>query len=190
MIFLISEDILKTEGLLEDNVWAGFIRPAIQLAQEKGLQSLIGTVLYEKILEMVADNTIKDVENRKYKELVDNFIIPYLMWQVMYEISVPITYKTKNQGVITTDVTSNDWNQKLSMSEFQYVVQRYESNATFYGNRMCDYLHAHTSDYPEYLKYECGKMKASNKDFGFGLYLGRTTTCGLRCDLPDTKSNR
>lgn len=188
MIYLISEDTLRSEGLIDSNLFGGYLKPAIQLAQDKGLQTLIGGVLYEKICDLVADDSIKDDENKKYKDLLDDYIIPYLIWESMNEVAVPITWKFKNQGIVGYNDTSNDWVNRPSMKDFQWIMQKYESAATFYGNRLVDYLNAHISMFPEYLKYERGKLKPENKDFGFGLYLGHTKCCcGLRNNKP--KSN-
>lgn len=187
MIYLISEDILKSEGLIDDNLWGGYLKPAITLAQDRGLQSLIGGVLYDKICDLVADNSIKDEENKKYKDLLDDYIIPYLMFQTLAEVGVPITWKFKNQGLVGYNDTNNDWVNRPSMKDFQYIIQKYENDAVFYGNRLTDYLNTHISLFPEYLKYERGKMKADDRQYKTGLYLGRgSRCCGLRCDLPNT----
>lgn len=188
MIYLISEDTLKSEGLIDNNLFGGYLKPAIQLAQDQGLQILIGGVLYNKICDLVADNSIKDEENKKYKDLLDDYILPYLMFQTLAEVAVPITWKFKNQGLVGYNDTNNDWVNRPSMKDFQWIIQKYESSATFYGNRLTDYLNTHISLFPEYLKYERGKLKPDNKDYRVGIYLGRPKgRCGLRCDLPDSK---
>ena len=181
MIFLISEDTLKSEGLLDDNLYGGYIRPAIQLAQDKGLQPAIGGVLYDKICSLVADGTIRSVENAKYKTLLDDYIQPYLLHQVLYEVSIPSTFKFKNQGVVQA---SNEYTQIPSMKDLQYVVQKYENDATFYLNRLTDYLVAHCTQYPEYHKHIDGKMDASKTSYDTGIYLGRRVSYSIRNDKP------
>ena len=178
MTFLISEDILKSEGLIDDNMWGGYLKPAITLAQDKGLQPLIGAALYERICNMVNDGTIKDEVNGKYKFLLDEYIIPYLMFQTMAEVSVPISWKFKNQGLVEAN---NEWVSRPSMKDFQYIIQKYENDAVFYGNRLTDYLSAHCSDYKEYHKHLDGKMSANPKSYKTGLYLGwGGCSCPLR----------
>lgn len=178
MIYLISEEILKSEGLIDDNMWGGYLKPAIQLAQDKGLQPLIGGVLYDKMCNLVADGGIRLPENAKYKFLLDEYIIPYLMFQTLAEVSVPISWKFKNQGVVEANT---DYTTRPSMKDFQYIIQKYENDAVFYGNRLTDYLSAHCSDYKEYHKHIAGKMSANKKDYKTGLYLGwGGCSCPLR----------
>lgn len=180
MVYLISEETLKKEGLLDDNLWGGYITPSIKLAQDKGLQTLIGGPLYEKICDLVSDGTIKDEKNFNYKFLLDEFVIPYLLWQTMAECAVPISWKFKNQGLVEANT---DWNTRPSMKDFQYIVQKYENDAVFYGNRLTDYLKANSHEYPEYKKHICGKMTPNNNQYKTGLYLGwGGCTCPLRND--------
>jgi len=185
MIYLISEEMLKAEGLIDDNLWGGYLKPAIQLAQDKGLQTLIGATLYETICDMVNTDTIRNPQNSDYKFLLDEYIIPYLMFQTLAEVSIPISWKFKNQGVVEANT---EWVTRPSMKDFQYIIQKYENDAVFYGNRLTDYLTANASSYPEYHQHVCGKLSANNRQYKTGLYLGwGGCSCGLRSDLPDNK---
>lgn len=178
MVFLISEETLKSQGLIDDNLWGGYLTPSIKLAQDKGLQTLIGGVLYDKICNLVADGSIKNESNKDYKYLLDEYIIPYLMWQTLAEVAVPISWKFKNQGMVEANT---DWTSRPSMKDFQYIVQKYENDAVFYGNRLTDYLSANSKYYPEYQKHISGKMPANRKVFKTGLYLGwGGCSCPLR----------
>lgn len=180
MVYLISEEILKSEGLIDDNLWGGYLKPSIQLAQDKGLQPLIGAALYETICNMVGDDSIRDGVNQKYKFLLDEYIIPYLMFQTLAECAVPISWKFKNQGLIEANT---EWVTRPYMKDFQYIVQKYENDAVFYGNRLTDYLAANASDYPEYRRHICGKIPANDRQYKTGLYLGwGGCSCTLRND--------
>ena len=66
-ILLISEDLLKSETIVNDNINSQSITPSILIAQEIGLQQVIGTKLYKKILSLVDGDTINDVVNADYK---------------------------------------------------------------------------------------------------------------------------
>ena len=184
MIYLISEDTLKSEGLIDNNMFGGYLKPAIQLAQDKGLQTLIGGNLYETICDMVGDDSIEYPENERYKFLLDEYIIPYLMFQTLAECAIPISWKFKNQGLIEANT---EWTTRPYMKDFQYVVQKYENDAVFYGNRLTDFLDANSSEYPEYRRHICGKLPANKRQYKTGLYLGwGGCSCGLKNDLPDT----
>ena len=61
MIFLITPKQCKTNNILSKNVDDTYITAAIETAQDIYLTSIIGTALYEKICEMVDDNTISNI---------------------------------------------------------------------------------------------------------------------------------
>ena len=54
-VLLISEDYIKSESNLDNNVSGKYLQSAIKLAQDIELQSLIGTKLLEKIQKLVID---------------------------------------------------------------------------------------------------------------------------------------
>ena len=99
-VLLISEDYLKTESFLDDNVSGKYLLTAIKMAQDIELQSIIGTKLLHSIQKKVFDNVIELEDNWRYKDLLDNYIQPFLLYQVLSEIVIPISYKMSNFGVM------------------------------------------------------------------------------------------
>jgi len=144
-IFLISEDILKSETILNDNVGSEFIHPAIETSQDIYLQQLIGTELLDKLYDMVKENTIGEEENTKYKTLLDDYIINYLKYKVLSEITIPLAYKYRSSGVIQV---ANDHTVNTTMRDATMVQNHYELRATFYAERMTKYLR--NNNFPEY----------------------------------------
>ena len=63
--FLISEKTLKENSVINNNVDGMYILPAIEFAQDAGLQPLLGTVLYEKLMDLVADGSIVNAPDYK-----------------------------------------------------------------------------------------------------------------------------
>ena len=82
MVILISETKIKSEGLLASNVSGELILSSIKIAQDQGLQPIIGTKLYKKILTLVEDGYIDDVGYEDYKNLLDDYITPYLLYKI------------------------------------------------------------------------------------------------------------
>jgi len=85
-VLLISENILKTYGLINDNIDSCYLMPAMVLAQQIGLQELLGTKLLSKLQTLIKNNDIELEANANYKTLLDSYCIPYLVWQTMAEI--------------------------------------------------------------------------------------------------------
>lgn len=166
--FLISEKTLKENSVINNNVDGMYILPAIEFAQDAGLQPLLGTVLYEKLMDLVADGSIVDAPD--YKLLLDEYVTPYLLNKVTADIQIPLSFKLRNQGVVQQ---TGENTYTPSMKDLQYVVQNYENKANFYGNRLSDFLSANRNKYPEYCKINSCADMPSNKDaYKTGIYLG------------------
>lgn len=163
---LISEERLKKDSLINNNVDTMYIYPAIQTAQEIGLQSIIGTRLYEKILEIVRTGA-EGYDN--YYDLLDNYIIPYLEMKVMSDIQMPLMYKIRNEGIVQQ---ASEYTTLPSMKDAQYMVDFYDNKAKFYANRMSDYLCANRSKFPEYCQHDCSELPADRMGYKTNIYLG------------------
>ena len=169
---LISEEILKKDGYADDNLDMNYITPAIQVSQDMGLQPVIGTNLYRKLQTLVSDGTINDAANDKYKTLLDTYIVPFLAFKTMSEIMIPISFKNKNQGVVTTN---DDKSYQTDIKNVQYLKGYYDDRATFYLLRLSDYLVTFSKDFPEYAtSNDRSEMEPNPNAYNCGIYLGLT----------------
>jgi len=167
---LINKETLKRLSLIDDNVDEQYIRPAIITAQEISLQQTIGTSLYDAICDMVDDGSIEDDENTNYKDLLDNYIAIYLAYVVMSDIQLPIQYKIRNKGIITTN---DDRVYNASMEDTLLMKQYWSNKADFFGGRLSKYLRCNKELFPEY-KCSCSNGGLSpNEEFknGFPIVL-------------------
>lgn len=132
-VLLISEDYLKTESFLDDNVSGKYLLTAIKMAQDIELQSIIGTKLLHSIQKKVFDNVIDlDAESR-YKDLLDNYIQPFLLYQVLSEIVIPISYKMSNFGVMQS---SDEKDYAVDNKQINLVKKFYFDKANVYKERL------------------------------------------------------
>lgn len=99
-ILLTSVDYIKSQTEITDNLYDKKILPAIREAQEFDLQEIIGEQLYDKLRGMVADGTISDAGNELYKVLLDDYIQPFLCYQVIARLTLIIGQKFVNMGVV------------------------------------------------------------------------------------------
>lgn len=144
---LINSDTLKQLSLIDINVDEQYIRPATISAQEISLVQLIGSPLYKAICEKVNNNTIRDTENSAYKYLLDNYISIYLAYLVMSDIQLPIQFKIRNKGIITTN---DDRIQNATMQDTLMMKQYWSNKADYFGKRLSAYIRKNSGDYPEY----------------------------------------
>lgn len=156
-IRLISEKTLKALTILPDNLDSQFISQAVTEAQEIHLQELIGTRLLDKLCDLVKTDDIQLDGNKKYKNLLDEYITPYLCYRVLADIQIPLFSKDRNLGVINTNDTNTN---SIGLKDTQSIMQFYQNKSSFFANRLSKYLCNNHSLYPEYEHCNC------DEDFG------------------------
>lgn len=162
-VLLISEETLKTYSLVNDNIDGKYLLPAIQTAQDIDLETLIGKALLDRLCKLVETGEI--VNNSKYRTLLDDYITPYLVWQVMSNLQLGINYKLSNSGVITND---DERKSKLDYRNNQLLQEQYKHYADSYAIKLKDYLCS--GDYPEY--HQCVNHSHAEDVELCGIYLG------------------
>lgn len=142
-VFLISEDTLKNETVINDNIGAEFIIPAIETSQDIYLQEAIGSMLLDKIYDLVESGNVEE----PYKTLLDEYIIPFLKFKVLSEIVIPLSYKYRNAGVVQS---TGDHYQQSMMKDAITVQNHYATRSIFYHQRLTKYLCTNSNLFPEY----------------------------------------
>lgn len=163
-VLLLSEETIKKYTLVNDNVDGKYILPTIQIVQEVDLERLIGKALLSKLTDLVSNNEISNAET--YKILLDEYITPYLCWQVMSQIQMSVGFKFNNSGVT---VNQDDKKYQMEYRNMQLLVEQYQKYADSYALKMKNYLDSHSSDYPEY--NQCVDYSHKNDVSGCGIYL-------------------
>ena len=153
-VLLISEDYLKTESFLDDNVSGKYLLTAIKMAQDIELQSIIGTKLLHSIQKKVFDNVIELEDNWRYKDLLDNYIQPFLLYQVLSEIVIPISYKMSNFGVMQS---SDEKDYAVDNKQINLVKKFYFDKANVYKERLQNWLIYNRTEFPELLTFDFPK---------------------------------
>lgn len=169
-VLLISEDFIKSESNLDQNVSGNYLGPAIRLAQDIELQSTIGTKLLESIQKKIisTDDDINLEINKKYKDLLDYYIQPFLLYSVLDEIIIPISYKLSNFGVMRSD---DEKTYSSDHSQVSLLKKHYTDKANFFKRRLQDWVITNYSDFPELYEYK------PLKDMYPNLY--SATSCGI-----------
>lgn len=163
--YLISENTLKTESYINDNMDSAMILPSIMTAQDMHLQPLIGTNLYNKLIEMVQNQEVTG----PYKMLMDKYIRPFLIYAVMMDIQIPLAFKNRNAGVIQTN---NEYSNNSYMKDVQTLKSYYESKMNFYGLRMTDWLCANSEHIPEYkIRNDRSEMMSDPDNYNTGILI-------------------
>lgn len=157
-ILLISEDTIRTQSGLNDNIFGKSLLPAIREAQEIGLQSIIGSCLYSKLCTLVGDGSIRDMENTAYKTLLDDYVSYYLIYKTISDLVPIIGVKLANIGVV---ISNDEHVQNLSEDERSRVETYYTFRADFYCKRLQEFLLENNELFPELDECACNQMKSN-----------------------------
>ena len=169
-ILLISEDYIKTNSNLNDNVWGDYLLPAIREAEDIGLQSILGSCLYNRILSLVDDGSIADSGNTQYKILLDEYIQEYLLYQVLTDLIPIIGTKLANLGTV---ISNDEHVVNLTEGERGRLTNHYQYRADFYCRRLQDFLLNNRGSYAELKECDCERIKANLKTAAStGIWLG------------------
>lgn len=165
-VLLISEETLKAETIINDTVDGAYLRPAIECAQDIFLHQLIGSYLLDTLCDMVKNNEIRP----EYKELLDDYITPFLKYKVCSEITLNLAYKYRNAGVVQTQT---DYVSNSIMKDAQTMKEFYDTRADFFAIRLTDYLCANSNSFPEWRNTRDSADMMGDKDsYNTNIYLG------------------
>jgi hypothetical protein len=142
-ILFISEDFIKTNSGLNDNLFGKSLLPAIRESQDIYLQQIIGETLYKKLIGLVDEGTIGDDENALYKELLDEYVRSYMLYQTIVQV-IPVTnVKLSNYG---TTLSDDQYLVNLSQGDAELIEKHYSILADFYARRLQEFILNHCED--------------------------------------------
>ncbi len=166
---LVTPEYIKSQSTVSDNMDDKYVNPAIFTAQTQDLQALIGTKLSSRLCELVDEQSIDDPENAAYKELLEDYVQPYLVPCVQAEIIIANIMKTRNAGQVQyydTNIANS------STKDIQYLAQHYRDQATFLAGRIGDYLKCNLKNFPEYRAYCACKCDGMAPNPASGINIG------------------
>jgi len=169
-VLVTSEDYIKTNSNLNDNVFGDYLLPAIRTAQDIVLQQTLGSCLYNAILGMIDDGSITASTNTEYKTLLDDYVQDFMTFQVITDLIPIIGVKLGNIGVV---ISNDEHVQNLSESERNDIKQYYQYKADFYTRRLQKFLLENKELFPELDECTCSQIKANlDSAASTGLWLG------------------
>lgn len=142
----IDENFIKENSELDENIDMKLINPTIWYCQKAYIEKTLGTVLYDDILaEIISDSDLSG--QTAYLTLVDDYIADALLYWVLHELQVPLTYKMRNKSV----GKNTDTNQTpVDFQEHKYLRDYYKPKAQYLTERLEAFLCANQTDYPLY----------------------------------------
>ncbi len=132
-ILFISVDTIKERTGLHANVDEKLVMPEILTAQDMYILPALGTGLYDRLQDgiVAADLTADEAD------LIDRYITNCLVYYVMSELPMGLSYQFYNKGVVRKSSDNTDLPSAQDMID---VADRYRSRAEFYKQRLVKYL--------------------------------------------------
>lgn len=141
----ISVKTIKERTGLHANVDEKLVLPEILTAQDMYILPALGTGLYNRLQDGIDASNLTADET----DLLDTYITNCLVYFVMSELPMGLSYQFYNKGV----VRKNSENTELpSAQDMIDVANRYKARAEFYKQRLVKYLRqsSTTTKFPTY----------------------------------------
>lgn len=163
---LISYKTLIEVSELNSNIDAKIILPLIKEVQEIRVQPLIGTRLFEKIKQDMTDDALTG----DYKQLVDDYIRPVLVYNILTDLPFKLNNRFSNVAVVNRTAEASN---QISEADIQKFSDFNKTRARWYGDRLTDYLCANSAKFPEYLESTTkDELPPEIGQYEVGIYLG------------------
>jgi hypothetical protein len=141
---MIKASVVKESTTLATNIDDKIINHNILAAQKKYMLPLLGSSLYNKIVDDVSDGSITG----DYEDLYNNYIIDTLAAYVKHELTLDLNYQFTNAG--TNQNNGTDY-RPASMAEMFSLKKQLLDNAEVFGEILRKHLEAnYKTKYPEY----------------------------------------
>lgn len=146
-VLMISEQTLKNNSPITENVDTSELRFSIQMAQNIFVLETLGQNLYNKMLELIQTNDIELSGNTHYKVLLKQYITPMLTQYAYYLALDNFFIKFVNIGL---QQFRSEQSNPITIKELTYLKNNAKDNAQFLDNLMRRYLVFNTWMFPEY----------------------------------------
>jgi len=145
-LFINRTDLVRNsimDGNIDDDKFLQFIK----LAQEIHIQNYLGSELYNQIAGMISDGSIDDSANAKFKTLLNDYIVPMLIWFAQVDYIPFAAYQIRNGGIFKH---TSETAETVSKNEVDYLVEKARTNAEWYTRRFISYMDFNQSNFPKY----------------------------------------
>jgi hypothetical protein len=172
-VYFLSEATLKAESILQDNVDMKVIAPTIWDVQNFYVLPILGTTLYNDLIDKVRTNTLTGND----KDLMDTYITPTMVWYCRHELPLVMNYKYFNKSV---GVQNADNMNPASLEEIGFLMNNAKNKAEWYAERLTKYLMSNQTLFPSYLNQinsNIDTIYAKRTNYSSGMVLGGTGCC-------------
>ena len=179
-VLLVSSQKIKAFTNVNENLDEQLLLPNIQIAQDIGLQTILGGEFYQHILNAAQTGTLTTAETT----LLEDYISPYILWAAVYEALPDIFMRQMNKSI---SIGESPNAKAIDKGGLSYLRNIHQERKEFYSQRMMDYIRPRNGDFPLYFQFNAnnGLMKKKSPNYYGGLHLqGPRGTSGYGYGLP------
>ncbi len=154
MRYFISEQFLKDQGVLSENIDVKKYTPLIQNSARSFIRPLIGMYFFDDLLIKYNDNTLSTDER-----LVVDIMRYSILWRATAEAGVSVSYQLTNKGYQTQ---SGDFSASLDNNVVWKLYDHYIQKCLIYDEQLVDFLTKNKEKYPSFIS----QLNNDNKIIG------------------------
>lgn len=144
-VYLVSANFIRSLTNISNSTQDKFLASAIRETQDIDLTEVLGSKLVKRLCDLVSSGEIVEVENKDYKELLDNTQY-FMAYSTVSKLCLITTVKIDNIGVNTT---ADEKVNPLTLADVFKIENYYTNKADYYKKRLQDYLLANKDKYIE-----------------------------------------
>lgn len=175
-ILMMTTDYYKRNTVVNLNVDNELIIPHIITAQNKWIEKMLGTNLFNIVKSEIRSGTV----STRIKDLIEEYIQPTLVHYVTYDALPFFNFKITNKSVSKKFSDNSDY---AELNEVNYLRGLVRDNAEYMADRLTKFLLEDNGvTYPEYINGNdaVDEIRPSRQNFHFGIYLSGND-CGSDC---------
>ena len=144
VLFINRTDLVRN-SILDGNVDTDKFIQFIKLSQEIDVQQILGTNMYDGLTTAIPN--IDLAVNARWKTILDDYVVPMLIWYAQANYYPFAAYQIKNGGVFKH---TSENAQSVDKNEIDFLVEKARTNADWYSRRFIDYMSFNQTLFPEY----------------------------------------
>ena len=174
-VLFISEAKLKDSTAINLNVDVDLLLPFVRESQKLYVETALGTDLTQHLKDEIVAGTLAGAD----KTLVDDYIGDMLPGYSLYHAIPYLRHKIENGNIYSK---TSETGTALSTEESQAFREEILNTASYYRERMIDYIRNNTASFPAYNTNTGSDVNSSRENYYNGMNL-ETPAQGNRLTL-------
>ena len=163
-VLFISEAKLKDSTAINLNVDVDILLPFVREAQKLYVETALGTDLTQYLKDEIIAGTLAGAD----KTLVDDYIGDMLPGYSLYHAIPYLRFRVENGNIYSK---TSETGTALSESEAQHLREEVLNTASYYRERLIDYIRNNTASFPAYSTNSGADVSASTENYYNGMNL-------------------